>query len=77
MFAINGQQVNEVLYYTMVNNHAVFYVNVTGDKFLNVLNYQVNNIGVTASDLVTLNASSLHQVILPVTSTNSFNVVHV
>ena len=74
---VNGNQINEVLYYTMVNNHAVFYVHITNNQYLNVLDYQVNNINVCAHDLVTLNASNLHQVVLPVTSNDSFNIVHV
>ena len=77
VFVANGSQINEVLYYTTVNNHAIFYVNVTGNQYLNVLDYQVNNINVSAHDLVTLSASNVHQVVLPITSTNSFNVVHV
>lgn len=77
VFVINGSQINEVLYYTTINNHAVFYVHVTSNQYLNVLDYQVNNIAVNAHNLVTLNANNLHQLVLPVTSTNSFNVVHV
>ena len=77
VFVINGSQINEVLYYTTINNHAVFYVHVTNNQYLNVLDYQVNNIAVNAHNLVTLNANNLHQLVLPVTSTNSFNVVHV
>ncbi|MBO6103725.1 hypothetical protein J6P04_01515 [bacterium] len=66
-----------MLYYTIINNHPVFYVHVTGNQYLNVLDYQVNNINVSAHDLVTLNANNLHQVVLPITNDNSFNVVHI
>ena len=66
-----------MLYYTIINNHAAFYVHVTGNEYLNVLNYQVNNINVSAHDLVTLNPNNLHQLVLPLTSNDSFNVVHV
>ncbi|MBP5783415.1 hypothetical protein J6W32_02265 [bacterium] len=61
----------------MINNHPVFYVHVTGNQYLNVLDYQVNNINVSAHDLVTLNANNLHQVVLPITNDDSFNVVHI
>ncbi|MBQ3621701.1 hypothetical protein II941_02805 [bacterium] len=66
-----------MLYYTIINNHAAFYVHVNGNEYLNVLNYQVNNINVSTHDLVTLNPNNLHQLVLSLTSNDSFNVVHV